>query len=61
MRLILLKNNRGEDLYINTENITCIVTSSESKEECLIYFNGESDNCIRVKGTLRAVGNALRS
>lgn len=61
MRLILFKNNRNEDIYVNSDNITCIVTSPEEKEECLIYFNGESDNCIRVKGTLREVGNTLRS
>ena len=60
MKLHLLKNNRNEDIYINTDNITCVVTSPESKEDCLIYFNGESDNCIRVSGTLSEVVKSLK-
>ena len=60
MRLILFKSSRNEDIYINTDNITCIVTSPESKENCLIYFNGESDNCIRVSGTLSEVVKSLK-
>ena len=59
MRLHLLKNNRDKDIYINSDHITCIVTSPEREEECLIYFNGESDNCIRVSGTLSEIAKEL--
>ena len=59
MNLKFLKGMKDEDVLVNVDNITCVVTSPESKEQCLIYFNGESDNCIRVKHDIITVKNRL--
>ena len=60
MNLKVLKNSRGKDILVNADNITCVCTSLETDEECLIYFNGESDNCIGVKGRLIDVLGTLK-
>ena len=60
MEFRIFKSPKGRDILINASNITAVVTSEESGTECLIYFNGESDNCIRVKGDMLHVLKTLR-
>ena len=59
MKFVIFKSCRDRDILINADNITAVVTSPEAEDECLIYFNGESDNCIRVKGTFSQVLETL--
>lgn len=60
MEFRIFKSTKDRDILINASNITAVVTSEESETECLVYFNGESDNCIRVKGDILHVSKILR-
>lgn len=59
MNLRTFKGMKGEDVLVNADNVTFAIPSPERETECLIYFSGENENCIRVKHDITTVKNKL--
>ena len=56
MNIKKFKRYNNQDVLINVEKITSVITS-EKESETLIYFN--DDDCVRIKATLEEVANIL--
>ena len=46
---------KGKRVLVNVENITCIVPSDDSNDKTVIFFNGDEQNLINVRGTIEEV------
>lgn len=60
MKFLILKDNDGTKIYINTKHITVIQEGSKDEKDCTTIIINGVDVPINVKGNVKTVVNTIR-